>query len=236
MSLSFPASPSVGQIYQGWKWNGSAWDPNLAAVLVGSFNGRSGAVTFDPTDNTTGNRVFISSQTIPAAVAQVNLLNVFSAAYRDYEIVLRSLIFTAPGAGAYLAMRFSTNGGATWDMQANYAFGLWYAQSANAAYYGSQVSGGGGVGGGVGSVQLSVGLTGGLPYGFDGTVAIFDPRSAQSVKRFWYDTIPHNSTNGVGRVTGGGAYYNAAAVDSVALLPSSGNIAGGIIEVYGIAK
>ena len=50
MSLSFPTSPSVGQTYQGWKWNGSAWDPNYSNNFVTSFNGRTGAVTLNSAD------------------------------------------------------------------------------------------------------------------------------------------------------------------------------------------
>jgi hypothetical protein len=52
MSLAFPASPSTGQIYQGWRWSGTSWDPNYAANFVTSFNGRAGIVSLAPADIT----------------------------------------------------------------------------------------------------------------------------------------------------------------------------------------
>ena len=34
MSLSFPSSPTVGQIYQQWTWSGSAWLPTSSALNI----------------------------------------------------------------------------------------------------------------------------------------------------------------------------------------------------------
>ena len=40
MSISFPASPTVGQIYQGWIWTGTVWNPvgaSVAPIAVRTF-------------------------------------------------------------------------------------------------------------------------------------------------------------------------------------------------------
>lgn len=34
MSLSFPTSPVVGQVFQSWKWSGSSWDPATQAPVI----------------------------------------------------------------------------------------------------------------------------------------------------------------------------------------------------------
>lgn len=51
MSISFPASPTVGQIYQNWVWSGSSWDavnPGLTLQLRKQIFTASGAYTPSP--------------------------------------------------------------------------------------------------------------------------------------------------------------------------------------------
>jgi len=54
MSLSFPPSPTLGQIYQSWIWNGQAWSPSAVSlaplgtqvfVASGTWTPRPGMVT-----------------------------------------------------------------------------------------------------------------------------------------------------------------------------------------------
>ena len=125
MSLSFPASPTVGQIYQNWQWSGTAW------VATGGSN------------VTSGNRVLLARQTISSPVATVNFTNI-DLSYDEHEIDALYLLPTV--TGQYLWMRMSTDS-VNWDAGANYSYSAAYAntgntggftgQGANAIYFGT---------------------------------------------------------------------------------------------------
>jgi hypothetical protein len=116
MSLAFPASPTVGQNYQQWTWDGAKWVPNPGAVpgLVTSVNGASGAVSL------LGSRVQISRTEISAAVTSVDLFAGFDGSYEEQEHVLFD--WSPTGADAALQARCSTDG-STFDSGAsNYGY------------------------------------------------------------------------------------------------------------------
>jgi hypothetical protein len=48
MSISFPASPAVGQIYQGWIWTGSMWNPIGSSVTPISIQRFTANGTYTP--------------------------------------------------------------------------------------------------------------------------------------------------------------------------------------------
>ena len=52
--LDFPASPTTGQVFGTWKWDGTKWMPNtnLSSPFVQSFNTRTGAVMLAQSDVT----------------------------------------------------------------------------------------------------------------------------------------------------------------------------------------
>jgi hypothetical protein len=118
MSLAFPASPSTGQIYQGWRFNGSAWDPNYAANFVTSFNGRSGAVALQSGDATSGNRQLLWSQVVTTSVPTVDMFYNFSTAFDRYEIDIYDLQ-AASGTNNIFAALASWDG-STFDTTTNY--------------------------------------------------------------------------------------------------------------------
>jgi hypothetical protein len=134
MSLAFPASPTTGQIYQGWKWSGSSWDPNYAANFVTSFNGRAGAVVSQPGDTASGNRVLIATQTVSAAVAAVTFTGL--GAYDDYEMDCLNLRANVDSGGGF---QFS-NDGTTW-LTSGYYYGYNYVNSGNAGAFGGSAAG-----------------------------------------------------------------------------------------------
>lgn len=120
MSLSFPASPTNGQQYQNWTWNSSigAWVPNYAAGFVTSFGGRAGAVTLQPADNTSGQKILLSSQTVTTPVASVQYFKDFTVPplYDQLEVEMIDVGMSAD-SGMYYSQ--STDG-STFDVSSNY--------------------------------------------------------------------------------------------------------------------
>lgn len=120
MSLSFPVSPSVGQAFQQFVWDGAKWVP------------RQG-------NSASGDRVLLASASVSPSnpVATVDFPNVFSSAYDEYEIAWYGAGFSA---GAGIAGAFMS-AGATVITGANlYTYATMYANSNNSG------AGGGGVG------------------------------------------------------------------------------------------
>src|SRR5215467_8465710 len=113
MSLSFPPSPSVGQAYQQFKWDGAKWVPNPAAVpgLVTSVDGVSGAVTTTPFGK------FIQSQT---ASASASIAFALTGNYKRYKLIWDSVLAATASQKFYL--QCSDDGGATWKSAANYVW------------------------------------------------------------------------------------------------------------------
>lgn len=107
MSLSFPASPALNQVYQGWIWNGASWDPNYASNFVTSINGQKGAVTGFP-------------QLIQTLTVANALMCSFSlpAAYRRFQIHFDNMVTFAASSNGIVQL--SNNNGSTWDNAADY--------------------------------------------------------------------------------------------------------------------
>lgn len=203
--------------------------------MVQSFNGRQGPVTFQPTDNTTGNLVLIATQTLSGApVNGVNFLNVFNSTYMDYELHVSS------GACAITdgwVVQFGNNG--TWDGSGNYNCSLIYNSSLTP-------SGGpaGGAGPSVSNVSLANGLvlttnvTGtnnGVSYRLDGFLKIFGAGSASSYRYMNGSFVHHHPTLGSILDTVGGNYSNTAMTDArIILTTNANNISGGTFSIYGV--
>jgi hypothetical protein len=100
MALDFPSSPTTGQIFQGWQWDGVKW------IAVAPL----------PAPPSSGNRVLISRQVVSSAVASVNFLSGIGATYDDYELVVMG---AKPAAITSLYLRFSTDG-TTWITSSSY--------------------------------------------------------------------------------------------------------------------
>src|SRR5262245_54647697 len=84
MSLSFPASPTVGQVSQYWKWDGAAWGPVFGQPNVTSINGKSGVLTLNDTTGP-GNRILLNRQTVSTPVAAI-VFTGLDATYDEYVV------------------------------------------------------------------------------------------------------------------------------------------------------
>lgn len=232
MSLSFPSNPTTGQTYQNWVWDGSrgSWQPNFGAQFVTSFNGRAGAVTLQPSDNTVGNCVLIASQKVApgAPVATLTFTNL-PTTFDEYLI---SVYGHQTDTGAvHLGLKLSTDNGSTWNDGGNNYYNTWSfsdsASTGNAAGWGSA-----------------------LPYlMIIQNVALLASNSSHALayvpllpingisKYFRWESVNQNA-NGVGQMRGGGSLSSSliGPINALRFMQTSGNISRGIFNVYGLAR
>lgn len=230
MSLAFPASPSTGQIYQGWRWSGTSWDPNYAANFVTSFNGRAGAVVLQPSDTTSGNRVLLKSASVSTAGPSFPFFFDFSTVtqYDEFELVVYNVLMSA-GTPSSFAMRISWDG-STWDATSNYAHAYSYAAS-------------GAAGGSTGSVAVAYAAIGNSPQVspnmvFLSVVSFFKPWSTTTYKMFMWQNLSWAASgfySGVG--TSGYAAGPIQPIKGLLFFDIGGaTLSAGTFELYGIVK
>ena len=225
MSLSFPATPTLNQIYQGWIWNGNAWDPNFGAKFVTSINGKSGAL--GPSDVPgVGNRVLLSSQiVIPSAPApQVTFVyNFATSPYEQFDIE----VYDAQAAAAgNFAIQYSFDG-STFLADANYYYASVYGLST------SNAPGGGGTQVGTYLAAGSI-FTGGML--MEARYRLTMPGTTDRNKVLAGISVGYGGS-GLIVTHFGGTYAGASQYQSLRGLrfaTSSGNITRGVFNVYGI--
>ena len=166
--------------------------------------------TGDKGDDAVGALQLLSSVTVSSAVAQIDFLNIFSAAYDKYIIELQNI---TPATQGILRARLAVGG--VVDSSALYNF-----PSAN-----------GGQGAAVSALDL---------YSANGTYATMTlevrntngaSMTAIGARGAYYSTV---GTPGPYSVVVEGAYRGTSAVSGFRLYFSSGNISAGIVRVYGI--
>jgi hypothetical protein len=226
MSLAFPASPSAGQIYQGWRWSGTSWDPNYAANFVTSFNGRSGAVVPQASDVTSGNRVLLQGQAVASSVASVSMFYNFSNAFDVYELEIYDLAMGA-GSQGYLALVASYDG-ATFPAETSWFFASMYTYSA-----GTTVAS-------VNASNFSFFMLGISPLAATNLAPFYRCRFTKP----WAADRPHyflcnsigSGVSGVGPLVTAGSNSNQTAIRGFRIADNSGvPITRGTFKLYGIA-
>lgn len=225
MSLSFPASPSVGTVYQGWTWNGAAWDPNYSSKFVTSYNGRVGAVMPNVADVQSGNRVLVASVVGASPVTNLGLFYNFTTAYDIYELEGYGVQFTVEGS---LFMHVSVDG-STFDASASYVDLLYFVGSS-----GNTVGGLGLAGQTYSQISTGHGSMAGVSLAVK--LQFIQPGRADIYKYFMGDCATHGST-AVYRSAVGGAYLgNFSPLKGLQFYPGNGGNLIGTFNVYGIVK
>jgi hypothetical protein len=212
MSLSFPASPSVGQVYNNWVWNGSAWDPVAATPQA-----------------TSGNRVLLATTIVSTAVATVDF---FLPTFSDgtYDIIEIDAFNLGGSVATAFAARLSTDG-STFDVGGtNYGWSFMAPSSTsgsmsagyNSASYMQLMTAAGTVAQQVAEFRMRC-------YYF----------AATGPGKHLYTNSMSHGTSGVFPGVYGGWYlvspYNP--IKGIRFLPiSGGNITSGAFSIYGIKK
>lgn len=243
---SRPTAGSAGSLYfasdtgKQYRDNGTSWDevtPTLPLASSSAF----GVVKVDGTTITASSGVISASgvgggggglvlleQHTASASASLNFTAWYSSAYDEYLVEVISLV---PATNTVtLQLQMSTNGGSSYDTASNYTtlgsymfsggIGL-SSPSSNSTTY----------------IDLCDGIGNTANWSVASSFRLFNPGSASLYKNVTGLSISFSSgTSTATGVTFVGVYKSTSAVNAFRLLFSSGNIASGIIRVYGIAK
>ena len=221
MTLSFPPSPSVGQGYLQFQWDGAKWVPNPGAVpgLVTSVNGQSGAV------NLLGSRVLLLRQDVSAAVATVNFISGIDSTYDEFELRWYGVQTTG---GSFLFARSSNNNGASWDAGTSYSYATMFGQSTTPTGSGSGANN-------AAFMQIS------------NSIDQTSNRTCSGVMNFWprpsgqnssFLARSHASNNANGLLVGmtSGINSNATGMNGLQIGANTGTITAGTFILYGVKK
>lgn len=204
--------------------NGDIWYNSSSNALKARINGASVALG---AGGGSGALVLLSSQTASAS-ASIDFTSLITSTYDEYLIELLNIVPATTNTS--ILMRMSTNNGVSFDSGANYEYrGL---ASGNAAVSALGATG-----------QTAILLAGGATLvntaargGFSGTFRLINPLSAVIDKTIvGSGSLAANDGNRY-QISMSGWYIIATAVDAIQFLMNSGNIASGIIRLYGIAK
>lgn len=154
----------------------------------------------------------------------------FSAAFDDYLIEIVNLV--PVNNAVQIQLQFSTNGGVSYDIGSNYVYSALRWTSAASAAGGSTGTTSIGLDGGGGSdLVTNTAANGGL----NGTYRLFGPGSA-AFKFLRGETAFLNSAGAYDGASVAAAYKVTSVVNAFRILASSGNLASGVVRVYGMPK
>lgn len=154
--------------------------------------------------------------------------NTFQSDYDEYAIEFVNLI---PATNSVTALvRFSTNAGSSYDSAANYSSVGVYGYTGGSGVPGSASDSATGV-------VLHDTISNDSHFGICASSRFFSPRSTALYKFMTGDSVIYNaSLSKIVLLNWSGAYKVTTVVDTFQFVFSSGNIASGIVRVYGIAK
>lgn len=227
-------------------WNGSDWvnatppsaelevngTPNTVQSLLNLIAGSNitltdngmGGVTIASTGGGSGSLILLETHAASSS-AQLDFTSL-SSAYDEYMIEVVGLNGSANGF-AFL-VQLSTDGGSTFDStDANYIGGSHYTQMDGGA------SGDNHANGSVPGAYLSDSYNAGQP-GVSASIKFFNDASAANWRQFTYQTNGPGSGGGYFTQTGGAIWKNSAQANAMRFILSTGNMASGVIRLYGI--
>lgn len=149
----------------------------------------------------------------------------------DYDEYMVEFIGVRPATdGAVFWLRMSTDGGATFDAGANY-----YSVNFSFQEVASGTAGGGAA---QSKIIVCVGVSSVASYSMSGSMKVFDPLNSSLFKNVVGTTSARLSTADAHRIQTvfHGDYTIATAVNALRFLFSTGNIASGVVRVYGLTK
>jgi hypothetical protein len=151
----------------------------------------------------------------------------FSSTYDEYAIVFLNIVPATNSVDPLL--RFSTNGGSSYDSSSIYDFA---GHIANTASFSANVNPGAGQAQG----KLFGGMGNSSGTSLNGKATLFNPLSSTLYKALtWQLSVPTGTTE-LYNCSGSGRYRSTTAANAFRFYFSSGNIASGTIRVYGVVK
>jgi hypothetical protein len=202
----------------------------FSIVRQGGPAGAAGATGATGGAGSGGALIFLEAHTASNS-ATLDFTTFISSTYDEYVFEFVNIIPVTSDVG--FRMQMGTGGGPTYDTGANYGWNVFIARAGGTGQNGGDT--------GQTFIQFTYGSSGTLGlnnsanYGYSGQCRLFGPQSAiykqVTGQGRYYDAEPF-----VFATIMAGTYISATAVTAIRFLMSSGNIASGIIRVYGIAK
>lgn len=156
-----------------------------------------------------------------------------TSAYDEYQIHFQNIVPVTNATNFFL--RVSTNGGTSYDSGANYAWSsLFYNPGGSVLRGASSGQTYIDIDGQFNTDSLSNSSTDG---GFSGMFMLVNPLSNSVQKKFYGQGAFTNSSGPIPSNSNvSGTYQSTSAVNALQFFMSSGNIASGVIRIYGFAK
>lgn len=164
-----------------------------------------------------GAYTYISQQTASSS-SSLTFAIPSGVGYIAYDLVATDVIMSSSGAN----LNFTVNG----DTGANYDYSWLYSANNNTSGIGS-------FGSGANSINLVTTLSNTQPLDF--WLRMYNPGSGASYRAFTWQVSYINAAGVFANETGGGYHAVNAAVTSLTLTPSAGNITSGTFTLYGIS-
>jgi len=171
-----------------------------------------------------GSLVLLESHSASGS-ATLDFTAAFTSTYDTYVVELQQLVGSA---AANLQLRYSTDGGATYDSGSNYKWVGTYYNAAGATGVSNSNSA-------TACVLIGIVKAASTNGGASGRIEIAHPLGSAYKSYVGQITVAHNDGNYYG-FTVAGWYLQTTAVNAVRFLFDSGTIASGTIRIYGVAK
>lgn len=194
-------------------------------VLTYRTGSPSGWVNEAPAGGGGSGSVVLLEQHTASSSAAIDFTSWYSSSYDHYRIDLVNLVPSVNGAS--LTLRYSTDGGSTWDSVTNYLHSSQYSSDSGATgVVHSETESSAFVGGTISNTASAGGLS--------GTVDLYAPGSSSAKKAFVSNLTFFANDGHYYLMQTGGWYASTTAVDGIRFLMDSGNIDSGILRIYGI--
>jgi hypothetical protein len=226
-------SASDANLYRGWGSGAylSTTAVNAVRFVQSAGTIASGTIRMYGVSKVTGagagaaGKVLLE-QHAAAASAQLDFTTCISSAYDDYEFEFINIVPATTTTN--LTMRFSTDGGATFDSANNYRHAYTFAGSGGANGFSASNS--------ESSILLFGTFNTSATAGMKGTVELSNPGSTTQHKAILMRGFFLANDGNYYHVHGGGSWVSVSAANAARFLMSSGNITSGTIRCYGIGK
>jgi hypothetical protein len=209
----------------------AAFTGTIVVAPIFTFTTLAGVTVSGPTGPTgptgpaggAGSYVLVEQHTASTS-ATLDFTTCITSTYDDYQLRFLNILPATNAAG--VLMRFSVDGGATYDAGSNYTY-------VNRNFFS------GGSNDDSGAAQSAFSLGGSISntgYGFSATLNISNPLGGTSSTAMYGQNL--NKNTGVGLIgnVNFDIYVPTTAVNAFRVLASSGNITSGTVRCYGIAK
>ena len=182
-------------------------------------NGADALPTFQ---NAKGSLTLLETQ-VASSSASIDFTSLITSVHKNYLIICSNVVPATSTAKAFV--KFSTNNGSSF-LGSNYDNHVTFIEHGTTGYAA------------IASDTVAIGISNAIGSaaieGYSGNIFLFDPLSAVSVTKITMQGYSRNASGVNIYNSGSGAHNGTDAVNAIQILFSSGNIASGVIKLYGI--